>query len=269
MTSENSKFKSIILAAGQGTRLTPLTNNRPKCMIELFGKSLLQHQINTFHKCGISDISIVVGYLGEMINIPNLKSFKNPDFQNTNMLETLFCATPKLTDSVIVSYGDIIFEEKILNALINSEDDISIIVDKNWKQYWSLRFENPLDDAESLMIDDEKYIQEIGQKTNDLENIQAQYIGLMKFSGKGLSKIKTMYAKFKEMSKIGSNPLNSDLPFEKSYLTDFLQALIKQGCKLKAVPINGGWLELDSISDYELYKKMHKNHELHKLISIS
>ena len=268
MTFNHSRLKSIILAAGQGTRLSPLTNDKPKCMVELFGKSLLQHQIKTFQKCGISDVSIVVGYLGNMIKIPKITYFENTNYQNTNMLETLFCAKSQLTDSVIVSYGDIIFEEKILNALINSDDDVSVVVDKNWKQYWSLRFKNPLDDAESLILDDYGFIREIGQKTNDINKIQAQYIGLMKFSGEGLAKIKTMYEKFKKMSKNGTNPLNPNLSFEKSFLTDFFQALITEGCNLKAVPINGGWLELDSLNDYNLYKKMHDTHELGKLITL-
>ena len=196
----SDKIKSIILAAGQGTRLLPLTKNKPKCMVELFGKPLLQHQIDVLHHCGINDISVVVGHLGNTINLPNVHIYKNMNYANTNMIETLFCAKSKLTDSVIVSYGDIIFEEQVVNTLINSEDDISIVVDKNWKQYWSLRFENPLDDAESLIIDDTQYIREIGQKTDKFENIHAQYIGLMKFSGDGLLKIKTMYEKFKKMS---------------------------------------------------------------------
>ena len=268
MTFNTSKIKSIILAAGQGTRLYPLTKNKPKCMVNLFGKPLIQHQIDVLRKCGISDISIVVGYLGDTIDLADINIYKNLDYENTNMLETLFCAKSKLTDSVIISYGDIIFEEKVLNTLINSKDDISIIVDENWKQYWSLRFENPLDDAESMIIDNAKCIREIGQKTNKLEDIQAQYIGLMKFSGDGLLKIKRMYEKFKEMAKTGINPLNPNLPFEKSYLTDFLQALIKHGCELRSIPINGGWLELDSISDYKLYSKMYKNHELKSLITI-
>lgn len=267
MTSDT--LKSIILAAGQGTRLFPLTKNKPKCMVDLFGKPLIQHQIDVLHRCGINDISVVVGYLGDTIDLPNVHVYKNLDYENTNMLETLFCAKSKLTNSVIISYGDIIYEEKVLNRLIQSEDDISIVVDKNWQQYWSLRFENPLDDAESLIIDKTQHIREIGQKTDTFENIQAQYIGLMKFSGDGLLKIKTMYEKFKKMSETGPNPLNPDLSFEKSYLTDFLQTLIKNDCELKSVQINGGWLELDSMADYELYSKMYENHELKSLITIS
>ena len=65
-------------------------------------------------KCNIKNISIVRGYLGEMINFPNITTYENKNYNTTNMVETLFCAKEELSESVIISYGDIIFEEKIL-----------------------------------------------------------------------------------------------------------------------------------------------------------
>ena len=108
-------MRVIILAAGEGKRLGPLTKDKPKCLISLFGKSLLQHQLDIFESCNIKDISIVTGYKNDMIKFPNVTYFHNSDYQNTNMLETLFCAKRKINDEVIVVYGDIIFEKKILN----------------------------------------------------------------------------------------------------------------------------------------------------------
>ena len=173
-------MKAIILAAGEGKRLRPLTNNTPKCLVNLFGKSLLQWQIETFRSCQIDDISVVTGYLNEMIKFENITYFENPNFKTTNMVETLFCAKEKLSDSVIVSYGDIIFEKNVLQKLIDSDDGLSVVIDKNWKKYWETRFDNPLNDAESLVLDD-GYISNIGQKVNSIDQIQGQYIGLMKF----------------------------------------------------------------------------------------
>ena len=106
----------IILAAGQGKRLSPLTNNKPKCMVDLFGKTLLEWQVSAFKKCGITDISVVTGYRSELIDLPGLEFFQNKKFETTNMVESLFCASEKLNKSTIVSYGDIIFEEKVLNS---------------------------------------------------------------------------------------------------------------------------------------------------------
>ena len=65
------------------------------------------------------------------------------------------------------------------------------------------------------------------------------------------------------------NILNSNLPFEKSYMTDLLQGLINAGCKIKAVPVNNGWLELDSYHDYEVYNKKYKDGTISDLISVN
>ena len=146
-------MKVIILAAGEGKRLGQLTHQNPKCLVELFGKSLLQWQIELFKQFDINDITIVKGYLEEKINISNVTYFLNNNFRETNMVETLFCAREKISDSVIVSYGDIIYEKKVLEKLLSSSDDISVITDENWMEYWKIRFENPLDDAESLVLD--------------------------------------------------------------------------------------------------------------------
>jgi len=263
-----NSLKIIVLAAGQGKRLQPLTNNKPKCMVELFGKTLLQRQIEIYRNCGISDITVVTGYYDSKINYPDIYKLKNKRYRTTNMVESLFCAQEKLFGSVIVSYGDIIFEKKIIKKLINSENDISIIIDKNWKDYWKIRFNDPLKDAESLVVDKNGFIQSIGQKAKNVEEIGGQFIGLMKFQNDGIKNIKKFYEKIKKISISGSNVLNTNLPFEKSFMTDFLQGLINFDYKLKAVFIKNGWLELDSLKDYGLYKKMHAEDTLKKFIVI-
>jgi len=262
-------LKAIILAAGEGTRLRPLTNDKPKCLVELFGKSLLNYTVELFQKCGISDITIVTGYLPNLIKIPNVSYRNNKNYNSTNMVETLFCAKDKLENSVIISYADIIFQKNILEELIDSKNDISVVIDSNWEEYWKLRFENPLDDAESLILDEQNYIQNIGKKTQTISEIQGQYIGLMKFQNDGLINLINFYENAKNLSIQGSNPLNSNVPFEKSYMTDLLQGLINHGNKIKAIPVHNGWLEVDSVDDYKLYEKMNKDGSLSPFFSIS
>lgn len=262
-------MKAIILAAGEGRRLRPLTNDIPKSMVKLFGMTLLERQINTFRKCDINDIIIIGGYNNEMIDFPNIKKYKNLHYDSTNMVETLFCAKNELTETVIISYGDIIFEKKVLNALISSDEDFSVVVDKNWKKYWDVRFSDPLKDAESLKMDSMKNILEIGQNINSINEIEGQYIGLMKFQGKSLKFIKKFYEKTKEQArKSGKNPLNPRIPFRKSYMTDFIQGLINAGCKIKAVSIINGWLELDNNDDYKIYNKMYQEGNLSDFIKL-
>lgn len=248
-------MNAIILAAGKGERLRPLTKNKPKCLMELFGKSLLQRQIELYQKLGITDIVVVTGFKSEQIEFPNISIIKNSKYDTTNMLETLFCAEHKISDSTIVSYGDIIFQQNVLELLIDSKDDISLIVDLNWKNYWEQRFVDPLSDAESLVIND-GYVSEIGQKVNSYEKICGQYIGLMKFQNSGISQIKEYYHYAKENSKNNNNILNKSIPFMQSYLTDFLNSIIATGIKIKALPIKNGWLEVDTLDDLKLYESL-------------
>jgi choline kinase len=262
-------MKVIILAAGEGKRLRPLTNDKPKCMVKLLGKTLLQHQIDIFQSYNIDDISVVTGYKNEMVNFKNIKYFQNNNYDTTNMLETLFCAEDELKNDVIVSYGDIIFEKSVVQSLINSTDDISVVIDSNWKSYWEKRFINPLDDAESLTLDHDGFITNIGQKVTDFDQICGQFMGLMKFQGDSINVITDFYKKSKKQSKSGINILNSKLSFENSYMTDFLQGLVKYGCRLKAVKTNNKWLELDTMNDYELYNKMDTENTLSKFFSIN
>ena len=96
-------MRAIILAAGEGKRLRPLTNEKPKAMIEIGDKSLLQHQIDVFRECKINDIVVITGYLSDRINFKNIIFLKNEKFDKTNMVETLFCARDFMKDSVIIS----------------------------------------------------------------------------------------------------------------------------------------------------------------------
>jgi len=261
-------MNAIILAAGKGERLQPLTNEIPKCMVKLFGKTLIQYQIDVFKSCGINDITIVTGYKAHKIKLKEVAFLNNKNYDTTNMVETLFCAKEKLSENVIISYGDIIFEKKILKKLIDSKWDSSIIVDTKWEKYWKMRFKNPLDDAESLKMDENEIITNIGMKVNNLEEIQGQYIGLMKFKNDGVKNLKKIYQKAKLKSTTGINLLNQNIPFKKSYMTDLIQTMINEGLKINAVKITNGWLELDSISDYNLYQKKNDENTISELISL-
>ncbi len=260
-------MKAIILAAGEGTRLRPLTGEKPKCLVSLFGKTILEWQINVMKQCGIDEIVIITGYKSEKLQNFPAKIYYNKKYDSTNMVESLFLASEEFNSPLIVSYGDIIYEKKVLKSLIDSPYDISIVVDKKWERYWKKRFEDPLSDAESLILKNNQVL-EVGKSVNSLDQICGQYIGLMKFQNSAIETIKNHYLQKKSEAKNGINPLNNLLPFEKSYLTDFLNSMIDENIQIHAIPINNGWLELDTISDYELYNELYKNDELSTLIEL-
>ena len=164
------------------------------------------------------------------------------------MLYSLFCAENFLDDDVIISYSDIIYNYEILNKLIDSKSGIGVVIDKNWKELWSLRMDNPLEDAESLKVADNK-ITEIGFKSNDIREIQGQYIGLIRFSKSIITEVKTFYKSLNFNTKYYGQYVNE------MYLTTFLQLLIDNDFEVNPIYINGGWIEIDSIQDLENYHK--------------
>jgi choline kinase len=240
-------MKAIILAAGQGTRLRPLTNDRPKCMVEFREKSIIDYIVETMYSANLKNISIVTGYLDNVLKdhlskYDGISFHHNTNYTTTNMVYSLWCAESEFNDEVVISYSDIIYSQNVLQKLMDSSADISVVIDKNWRELWSLRMEDPLQDAESLILDQDGNILELGKKVSSYDKIQGQYIGLFKFSKRILPKIAEFYKK-----------ISCEKNISNMYMTDFLQKLINFGFNVKSVPIHGNWLEIDSISDLNAY----------------
>ncbi len=262
-------MKAIILAAGLGNRLLPLTEDKPKCLIEFSGKTLLDRLLKTFKSCGVNDIVLVIGHKNEKIKNVDLNLVKNKKYNKTGIMHSLFCAREKLEETVIISYGDIIFENSVLEKLLESKYDITAVVDKKWKRYWKLRTDKPLSDVESLLMDEKNFITNIGEKNlKNYEQVCGQFIGLLKFQNKGLKDLKDFFGKIYSEASKEYNPLNPNVSFEQSTLTNFLQGMIMNGHKIKAIPIENGWLEFDTIKDFEIYNKMLTNDTLSDFIKI-
>ena len=181
----------------------------------------------------------------------------NEDYETTNMVCSLMCARELMEsqDDILISYGDIIYEETVLRSILRSEDSASVIVDDGWYAYWSERCENPLDDAETLMFDANDYLTEIGQKTTDISKVQSQYIGLMRFKSDGLISMLALASEAKKRSNQGIALWRTIRTYQKMYMTDLLQGLIDEGSKLKAIHIDRGWFEIDDCDDLKLVEQ--------------
>src|SRR3954465_14723962 len=151
-------MRAVILAAGEGTRLRPYTLDRPKCLVPLAGRPLLEWHTDALRKAGIDDITIVTGYRSELVDALGYPTVRNPRFDATNMVASLMCARALLdgSDDGIVSYGDLVFEARVAPALADaarsSRASVAVTVDRRWKRLWDLRMADPLTDAETLRI---------------------------------------------------------------------------------------------------------------------
>lgn len=245
-------MRAVILAAGRGSRLHPYTDDRPKCLTVLGGVPLIDRQLRTLRAAGVDDVVIVTGYFSEQLALPGTRQRHNPNWSTTNMVESLFCAAQDFGTDIIVAYSDIVYEPRVLKALLDSPYPISVVVDRLWRPYWELRFGDPLRDAETLHMDDAGRIVEIGNKPASVAEIQAQYMGLMRFSGHGIAALR----RARESLRTVRRPWMDKRPIEKAYMTDLLMEMIMIGDPVMAVPVEGGWLEIDTVDDYKITESM-------------
>lgn len=251
-------MRAIILAAGQGTRLRPLTDHQPKCLVELCDVSLLERQARVLRAAGVEDILVVVGYRADAIAARGFDVIRNERYERTNMVASLFCAADRLDGGadVLITYGDIVYEPRVLRAVMDCRAPLGLAVDLEWRRYWSLRFEDPLADAETLRLDADGHVVEVGKKPTDYDEIQAQYMGLIRIRADRAVDVRDAYA------RMDRDAIYDGKDFEGMYMTSFLQHLIDSGWRVRAIPVRNGWLEIDSISDLELYHSMQRRGEL-------
>src|SRR3989344_1779238 len=233
-------MKAIILAAGMGTRLDKYTKELPKCMLNFEGKTLIKRQVETLRSCGIKEIIIIKGYMSDKIKISNL-----------------------------ICYADILYEKRLIEKIISTKIDIGVTVDNDYWDYWKARLENPEKDTESLIIDNEGKIIELGDTNCSLDNAKVRYVGLIKLSKKGVEILKKIYHKNKELYFNKNEQWLRSKSFKKAYMTCMLQAIINEGYKVNPIIISRGWLEFDTNEDYEKMNELLKEGKLDRFYKIS
>ena len=236
-------MKAIILAAGRGSRMEDLTEERPKCLVELSGKSLLELQLLALREAGIHEIAVVTGYKSELLRDYQLTEFHNPRWQQTNMVSSLEFAKEWLeAGPCIVSYSDIFYETAAVNLLIGSSAPLAITYDPCWLELWKKRFGDPLIDAETFKLNPDGTLAEIGEKPDSAEQVEGQYMGLLRFSTHGWAKVMEL--------RSALNPDEKD----SMDMTTMLRKDMKEGSfPVQALPIEGSWGEIDSKKDLHLY----------------
>ena len=247
-------MKVIILAAGMGSRLRPLTNDKPKCMIKLFNETLIERQIKIFHSCNINDITIVTGYRNEMIDIPDVNYVKNENYETTNMNESLFCALEPSNSHVLVTYSDIVFEQKIIQQMLEITDGIRLAVNLNWKKYYQNRKNHPLSEAENVLVENERILQIRKNISKSLQNQQiGEFLGIMMLSS---DHIKILLQRYSYLKKNHIGAFHNSPSLSNAYITDMLQEIINCGINVNPVFTEGRWFEIDTPEDLKNVEKL-------------
>lgn len=237
-------MRAIILAAGRGSRLGNLTASKPKGLVMLAGQSLLERQLNVLRNSGITEIAIVRGYQPESFAFADVTYFDNPQWEHTNMVMSLCAAKAWLEQApCLVTYADIVYDAAVLQLLSHNLGDILIPYNRNWLPLWQNRFADPLSDAESFAINSDNHLIEIGNKCQSANEIQGQYMGLLRFTPIGWQRV---WQTLNQLTPETRNRLD---------MTALLQVLLKQGVAIATFPSDSLWLEVDNQQDLQLYEQ--------------
>jgi L-glutamine-phosphate cytidylyltransferase len=177
-------MKAIILSAGQGGRLLPLTETRPKCLLSLGDVTIIEHQIDRLNECGISDISIVTGFAAGTVeealrslpaHLAMPQTIFNPFFNVADNLASCWMARDHMQTDFLLLNGDTVFESAVCEKLMRAPSaPITLAIDQK-TSYDS--------DDMKVRLDGSKLL-EVG-KTLSPENVNGESIGMMRFQGIG------------------------------------------------------------------------------------
>lgn len=244
-------MRALILAAGRGSRLGQIGEERPKCLLELAGKTLLDRQLAVLSAGGASELGVVRGYRADMLTRPGVVCFENPRWAETNMVMSLAAAEPWLkTAPLIASYADIFYRREIVRQLAGAPGELVIAYDLGWRTLWTRRFSNPLTDAETFRTSRSGQLLEIGGKTDRIESIQGQYMGLLKFTPAAWRAVSDL---LRELDPASRDRLD---------MTGLLRRLLGRGYPVETVATEGNWGEIDSPADLALYEQMVRDGDL-------
>jgi choline kinase len=241
-------MRAIILAAGLGSRLNEYTRNKPKCLLQLGDKTLLQRQLDAYAANRIQDIHLVRGYRGEAITYDGITYHDNPDYRTNNVLKSLFYAESALKGDVIVSYSDIVFTPLVVELLMRSTHEISIVVDVDWQDRYVGRRDHPVAEAENVIFDAERRVLKIGKNIDLPSGMNGEFIGMLKLNPLGADLFRGQFHRAK--NAYWGRRFQRAATFENAYLTDMLQEMTDNGLSINCVMIHRGWIEIDTVEDY-------------------
>jgi phosphoenolpyruvate phosphomutase len=243
-------MKAIIIAAGRGQRLAPVTDDAPKCLTEVNGQSILDRALDAFRQNGITELCAVRGYRGEMLEGRGLRLFDNPHFRDNNILSSLFYAEEAMHGPFLSTYSDIVFHPGVVTRLLATPGDIVLVVDRQWTLAYEGRTLHPIAEGEVCRVENGQ-VSAVG-KGVPAEGALGEFIGLAKYSARGADRMREVYAELRQRyAGREDQPFQRAKEFRKAYLTDLYNELISRGEALQVCEIDQQWCEIDTLQDLE------------------
>jgi phosphoenolpyruvate phosphomutase len=235
---------AVVLAASRGEELGELTETQPKTMVKIQGAPILSHIVDAYHAVGIKDVLVVRGYKKEAVDLPNLTYIDNNEFCETGELESLLKALQSRAghfQPTIISYGDVLFNKYIPQALCQEQEDCVIFVDSNWQERTSYA---RLDGFVECTVPNSRkafnakvYLKQLGHHVPSTA-IHGVWMGFLKLSSAATSQIHGI------LLEILADPAN-----RKAGIPQLLQELLKRQHPVRVLYTVGHWLDINSLED--------------------
>jgi choline kinase len=242
-------MRVIVIGAGRGRRLMPTTADVPKCFAEVAGKRLLDWAVEAFAASGLDRVCFIGGYKIEKVrkDYPSFAFRENPQWENTNILASLFCAADVMDEGFICCYSDVLFTPDIIARLASSPADMALGVDTAWLDRYAHRSDHPADDAEKVTVANGE-VTRVDRKIQE-HDAYGEYIGVAKFSPAGATRLREYYERRRK--QFAGKPWRDARDFENAYKILLFQDMIEQGERFSHIDTPGGYIEVDTQQDFE------------------
>ena len=243
-------MKAIIIGAGRGLRLMPLTEEAPKCYAPVAGRRILDWSLEALHGGGCDDVVFVGGYLIDRVraDYPGVRFRHNADWEQNNILASLFHAEADMADGFVSSYADILYTADAVARLVAAPADIALLVDTHWRPRYRPRTEHPETDGEKVRLAGGHVIEV--NRAIPPDEAPAEFTGVAKFSPAGARALAEHYHRARRAH--AGRPYRREQSFARAYLIDLLQDMLEAGVPMGAVPTHGAYFEVDTTQDWEL-----------------
>jgi len=170
------------------------------------------------------------------------------------MNESLFCALEPSSSPILVTYSDIVFEQKIVQQMLEITDGIRLAVNLNWKKYYQNRKNHPLSEAENVLVENERILQIRKNISKSLQNQQiGEFLGIMMLSS---DHVKILLERYSYLKKNHIGTFHNSSSLSNAYITDMLQEIINCGINVNPVFTEGRWFEIDTPEDLKNAEKL-------------
>lgn len=241
---KGSETNAIVLAASRGFALAELTEDKPKVMLSIGGKTVLRHLLDEFKNQNINKVTLVAGYKPEAIDSSGIEMHINKEYETTGELASLSQVVSEFHEDMIITYGDLLFRSYILRDLLENDGEVVAVIDSNVENEnysGSPDYAYCSQEEDRAIFKQDAYLNHVSEeKKSSSETPTGRWIGMLRVRGQGKQWIEEAIAELKKHEN-----------FQQMSLADLLNQLIKQNHPVKVQYINGHWVDINALTDID------------------